>query len=262
MAVLRPLDGAIALRLVFRTRLAYVLSVVAALLGSFALNLMAQDGSVTGITGAAAATISDGPSLISCSTPFRGCEFTIGAVVALAPPCRLNSRAADVSLFCGLVLIVGSVIGFGPQTVFRSDNAGFPTVGAALVIYIGHRSALATQSLAIKPIVALGLISYSAYSVHLSLIIFYEYYSFRAITPLEGVAFAVVAVELGWAFFKIVEKLFRLNGAASPRTALPPIAFAVVSVGAVDLLGMRNGLEDRISMDAYPPNVDDEESLE
>ena len=144
--------------------------------------------------------------------PFgRAWELLIGAVLAVEIFPQLRSRlVANLLGVLGLCLIGYSVFAFSPATPFPGINALYPCVGAALLIYsgTGNRTYVA-KILSFKPIVFIGLISYSLYLWHWVIIVFTKYYLVRPLTPVETAGVVIGSVVLAGLSWKFVEMPFR-----------------------------------------------------
>lgn len=139
--------------------------------------------------------------------PARAWELMTGGLLALSVLPEIRHRfAASLLGLAGLLLIVYSVCAFSADTPFPGYNALYPCVGAALIIYTGstERSFVA-RLLSIKPLVFVGLISYSLYLWHWVLLVFARYYLIRPLTRIETavvVAAAFIAAALSWRFIE------------------------------------------------------------
>jgi hypothetical protein len=177
-------------------------------LGSFALNLMFQDGYVAILEPwpKVSELFKSGPTTIFYLSPFRVFEFMIGALIAYLPA-LLNRRMADATAVAGLAIIGASVATLSSKVLFPSWNALLPCLGAAAVIY-GGASGLSFVLLGNPVASYLGRISYSLYLIHWPLIVFYRYL-FGDITP--GVATAIVIASLASAMLmhRYIESPFR-----------------------------------------------------
>jgi peptidoglycan/LPS O-acetylase OafA/YrhL len=137
--------------------------------------------------------------------PPRAWELMMGGVLALRVLPELKNRlAANILGLTGLVLIFYSVFVFSAETPFPGYNALFPSVGAALIIFSGSgQESWAGRLLSTKPLVFVGLISYSLYLWHWVLLVFARYYLIRPLTRMEAavvIAAAFIAASLSWRF--------------------------------------------------------------
>jgi peptidoglycan/LPS O-acetylase OafA/YrhL len=151
------------------------------------------------------------PSATFYLLPTRAWEFMAGAFLAAIPGWRLSNRwlneAAGLS---GLALILYSIFFYTHQTRFPGLAAIPPCLGAALIIFSGDaKSTLVGRVLGLKPVVFVGLISYSLYLWHWPLLVFSRYIcigkqslSLRVVLLIASVALAI----LSW---KFIETPFR-----------------------------------------------------
>ena len=103
----------------------------------------------------------------------RAWELLMGTVISLGlfPRLRLVSVRNGVTLL-GIGMIGYSVLRYGPQTHFPGLAAVVPCVGSALIIGAGESgSTLVGKALTWRPMVFIGLISYSLYLWHWPVIV-------------------------------------------------------------------------------------------
>ena len=95
-------------------------------------------------------------------------ELLLGALLALeVVPAMRRRMPRELLSFAGLTLIVGSVLGLSPDSRFPGPNALYPCIGAALLVYTGLSGDSWTKRfLSTRPMVFVGLISYSLYLWH------------------------------------------------------------------------------------------------
>lgn len=142
-------------------------------------------------------------------TPFRIFEFCIGAIIVwLADATRLGRWVEELLLITGLLLIGYSVISFNQQTPFPGLYALIPCCGAALVIYAGQAH-YSGKLLCNKPVVYIGLISYSVYLIHWPLYVFYQYPSAHSLSLQEIVTLTVLTLVLAAIMYTLIETPFR-----------------------------------------------------
>jgi len=170
-------------------------------------------------------------------TYYRAWELMLGSIVAAcvdrAPTSGL-ARNGITSL--GLAMIVASVFGFDSATHFPGFAAALPTVGAALLIFGESGSGEKTWSgrlLSSRPMVFIGLISYSLYLWHWPLIGFARYFSIVDLAGWQKAAVfaaSIVCATLSWRF---VERPFRTKQVLSNRKKLFLAAFAACCLALV-----------------------------
>jgi peptidoglycan/LPS O-acetylase OafA/YrhL len=145
-------------------------------------------------------------------------ELLIGALLSLewfpAPKTPMVRHALGL---IGLALILGTILLYSPTTPFPGLAALPPCLGATLILYANTEGqTLVGRILSAKPLVWVGLISYSLYLWHWPLLAFGHYYLMRPFTPLEQAllfASALLLADLSWRF---VEWPFRRGRARPP----------------------------------------------
>lgn len=199
------------------------------------------------------ATVSYWPSFTFYLLPTRFWELLLGALLALAPPPRLRWRIFREALsILGMGLIGYAIFAFSEDTPFPGVNALAPCLGAALLIYAGRDGhAVLNQILALRPIVLIGLISYSLYLWHWPLLIFSEYYVVRDLANVEK--WIIIGASFGIAFlsWKYVELPFRGHQKALNRPQLFGAA-ATLTLAAITsglFFDISHGMPERIPVE-------------
>ena len=107
----------------------------------------------------------------------------------------LSHKAVDefLSLF-GLFLIGYATFVFDEQTPFPSLYALVPTIGTALVIIFSSKETFSGKFLGSKLLVAIGLISYSAYLWHQPLFVFARHISLEEPSKLIFAILSVISI--------------------------------------------------------------------
>jgi peptidoglycan/LPS O-acetylase OafA/YrhL len=94
-------------------------------------------------------------------------ELAIGSLVAFLPKLNKNATLA----YAGLAAILVAIFNFTDKLPEPSYYTLMPTVGTALLIVFARQTIVA-QFLSTKPLVQIGLISYSIYLIHQPLFAF------------------------------------------------------------------------------------------
>ncbi|MEI8033233.1 MAG: acyltransferase family protein [Chlorobiaceae bacterium] len=144
--------------------------------------------------------------------PTRAWELLIGSILAFGVLPKLSSASLrNVLSITGLGFIIYSVGFYTEATLFPGPNAITPVLGAWLIIYsnMGEEKAIVNKLLSVRPLVFIGLISYSLYLWHWPFVAFAKYLLFRPFNGYEsaGIIFTSLAVStLSW---KYIEQPFR-----------------------------------------------------
>jgi peptidoglycan/LPS O-acetylase OafA/YrhL len=161
--------------------------------------------------------------------PARAWELLVGGAIALGivrPPA--SAWAREALSWSGLAAVVASVFSFSPGMAFPGYLALLPCLGAgALILANTAGQTNCGRLLSARPLVAIGLISYSLYLWHWPVFVFARLASPYHIGALGHLALILIAIGLSVLSWRFVEQPFRL--AAARRGTV----FAVAGVGAL-----------------------------
>ena len=162
--------------------------------------------------------------------PFRAGELLIGALALWAVdhvPAR--GRLAEGALALGLGLIAVSVFALDETSRIPGLIALLPCLGAALALWAGAAAPIVGRALTNRPMVWIGVISYSLYLVHWPVMVFWRFVTSHAWSLPEQLALIGVCVILAWGLNRWVETPFRHMPAegAKLRPNLPFLAGTV-----------------------------------
>jgi peptidoglycan/LPS O-acetylase OafA/YrhL len=198
------------------------------------------------------------PSSAFYLLPSRAWEILLGGLLCFAPlPHRRPALFANLLAGIGMLGILLAAWAFGKETPFPGRAALLPCVGTALLIYANSwTKTWVGRVLATRPVVFVGLISYSLYLWHWPLLSFLAYLRCGApsneISRCIALAASFVLAVVSWRF---VELPFRRKDFLPRTKGLLIAAFVGVSVLLVSSLAIvrLRGLPERISpqADAY-----------
>ena len=179
--------------------------------------------------------------------PFgRAWELLVGGVCALVQV-KVSRRVGSALATLGLLGIVGSVLLLPESTPSPSVFLLPAVIGAALVVMFADGTNVAGQSLSIRPLVGLGLISYSAYLWHQPV---FALARVRLPEPPSGLTMAMLtlvvvpAAYLSWCF---VEQPFRNRRVLPLRIFAPALTLAtVLLIAGGGYLHVTRGWPDRV----------------
>jgi peptidoglycan/LPS O-acetylase OafA/YrhL len=151
------------------------------------------------------------PDFAFFQLPTRAWELLVGAILALIGRIEgLSSAAAEAFSLAGAAAVVASFMILNSNAHFPGLGAALPCFGTAAIIAAGSSQPTAVaRLLSLRPVVFVGLISYSLYLWHWPLI---SLASYRLERPLDfGEAAAVVAASfaIAVASWRYVERPFR-----------------------------------------------------
>ncbi|MEO6215937.1 MAG: acyltransferase family protein [Sphingomonas sp.] len=180
----------------------------------------------------------------------RAWEFLAGALLAASVAPRPSCRwTGDSAAGLGIALIVFAVLHLGHRSSFPGFNAVAPVLGSVLILFgteaPGSRVAHALSS---RPLVAIGLISYSLYLWHWPLIVFGSYYARHPYGAVR-IAMALLAFPIAWLSWRYIEMPFRMPRLLLSRRTL--FAGALMASAGLGLYGALIW-----SADGFPGRVD------
>lgn len=188
------------------------------------------------------------PSANFYLAPSRAWELFVGSMIALGIVPQLRSKITrELGAAAGLLMVIYSAIHYTVLTPFPGVSALIPCLGAGLVIASGIRhpelgigqfkSTFTANLLSLRPVVFVGLISYSLYLWHWPVIVFQTisprlsgWHPLIPLLPFLSIAHAYiverlliivgVSVLLATLSWKFIERPFRSGVLAMPRIAL------------------------------------------
>lgn len=175
--------------------------------------------------------------------PLRAWEFIVGGVLPfLVPMLRtLSTKTLSLLMLAGFALILVAIFGFDHSTPFPSWRALVPVFGAGLVIVCGlaHRDLPLVSWIASRPVLAIGLLSYSWYLWHWPLMAFARIYNFGTLSLGWGLGMALLSLVLAALTYRLLElpiKQWRIR--TRPHLGMKPILAGIM--GCV-LIGFGGG---------------------
>jgi peptidoglycan/LPS O-acetylase OafA/YrhL len=179
------------------------------------------------------------PSFVYYMLPTRAGELLTGAILAWfvsrQNEASIGELANQALATIGLVLIIGSLYLLSDEVVFPGFLAVPATLGAAALIYSGWAgSTWVSGVLVIRPIVWVGLVSYSAYLWHWPILAFLRYGQVE-ITSAVAILFFVSTLTLAWLSYRYIETPFRKSNRPVLEVflrqyAVPAMLLAMVAV--------------------------------
>jgi peptidoglycan/LPS O-acetylase OafA/YrhL len=212
------------------------------------------------------------PSFVYYMLPSRAGELLLGALLALAVlhgiEKNIPAKAVMPMATVGLLLVAVSLFVLNEEMVFPGMTALPPTLGATLLILAGHcADNRVSRLLQLKPLVAVGLLSYSAYLWHWPLLAFYRY-GHAELGAGAALAIFGLTFVLAWLSYRLIERPARASQAPAlklvfmqyliPAYLIGSIALAVIYLDGFDIRWqtIRDSFSDAASAEvvAVPPS--------
>lgn len=140
--------------------------------------------------------------------PFRAWELLLGSLLAVKAIPTVHGCAADACSWAGTALLAFSIWGLSSSSIFPGWTAALPCLGAACLIHAGPQATV-NRALAFRPMVGVGLISYSLYLWHWPLLSFGAYVAMRPLQIDEAAIAVAMAFLAAWLSYVYVERPFR-----------------------------------------------------
>jgi peptidoglycan/LPS O-acetylase OafA/YrhL len=183
--------------------------------------------------------------------PARAWELATGAALALWLP-ALTSRRPVVGALCswvGLAAVIAAAVVLHKEMAFPGHLAVAPVFGTALIILGGHLAPQnpAQRFLSTRPMVLVGLLSYSWYLWHWPLLSLTRAYELEAHDPVRDVGVALVSLLVAYGSYRFVENPIRYGRPGPFRRNGPTLAAGAVASLAICLpagaLMLRSGAD-------------------
>jgi len=153
------------------------------------------------------------PSASFYLLPTRIWELGVGALLAQGLVRTEAPRALRESIGAlGLIAVLAPVFLYDSSTVFPGIASLPPVLGAGMLIWAGTTGPVwASRLLSLRPMVWIGMISYSLYLWHWPIMAFVRNRLFTVeLEPMWQVATILASVLAGWISWRIVERPFRV----------------------------------------------------
>ena len=139
--------------------------------------------------------------------PYRFWELEIGVILALGASTwiRREGWLAQFVAAIGLIMILYAVLVFDETVPFPSVWALIPVMGTAFIIAAAGPRNLVGKLLGWRPLVGLGLISYSAYLWHQPLFVFMRFRINEGMTPQTYFGLILLTFVLAYFTWRFVE---------------------------------------------------------
>ncbi len=167
--------------------------------------------------------------------PTRAWELGLGVLCALWER-KMGPKESNVLAGLGLVLIAMSIFLFDDLTPMPSVYGLLPVGGTAMIILFAGQGNLIAKLLSIRPVIMVGLISYSAYLWHQPMFAFTRLRFGDDATTLVFLGLSIASLVMGYISWRFVERPFR----AGPHTLVKSqgMIFALAIGGLISLIAI------------------------
>jgi len=185
--------------------------------------------------------------------PTRGWELLAGCALAVRETTKSAVKTptgpfAQTAGLLGLVLLLFPVFLYDDSTPFPGLHALPSVLGTLLVLRFAREGTIAKGFLAATPLVAIGLVSYSAYLWHQPVLALARTISLNEVPDWGRALLLLFSFLLAWASWRFVEKPFRRRDFLTSRQVwifAGSFSLGFLAVGTA--LWASKGLPDRLS---------------
>ena len=225
----------------------YILPIIAILcLGSFGLSVWGS---------------SQFPSASFYFLPMRAWELGAGAMLALyfsnkkRPDVWKKSLKMDLFSLTGLVAILGASLFFDEFTPFPSFYAALPVFGAIVIIWSGYEhTTIVSRLLSLRPIVFIGLISYSLYLWHWIALVFLRSLTLEMPSTLDISIAMLLAIFASIASYYFIETPTRNRELLSNKKLVyGSLVTAVILISIGLAIHLSGGVKERMDIEFVTP---------
>jgi peptidoglycan/LPS O-acetylase OafA/YrhL len=142
--------------------------------------------------------------------PSRGWELLAGAIMAALPRPQMKRAGSEVLSALGLILVMVPMWIYDRETAFPGPAALPPVLGAVMLLCAGGAT-YAGRILSWRPLVGVGLISYSLYLWHWPLVVFAREVTFE-LTVAWKFSLLAASTVIAWLSWRWIETPFRSGG--------------------------------------------------
>lgn len=194
------------------------------------------------------------PDMAFYLLPSRAWELTMGGLVTFYNRERLDKvTKGSLEYLCykalpllGLFLVIHSMLFIGHNVQHPSFLTLLPVIGSCLFLMFAHKGEASTDILSLKPIVYIGLISYSLYLWHQPIFVFFRFIKHDYFRYEQFILLTLISLILAWATYKFVENVYRKHRQSKYLYFLPLVA--TVSLVFWGQLVIKNkGFPDRLT---------------
>jgi len=164
------------------------------------------------------------PTLAFFLLPTRVWEFMVGALAAmlvLSPYSHTINKykfVAQAASLLGLAMIIYAIFVFKKSFVYPGYWALIPVFGTVLLLIFCTKQCVVAAVLGAKPLVGIGLISYSAYLWHQPLFAFSRLRELEPLTLSISWILIFLSFGLGYLTWRFVEPIWRIKTSAPRRS--------------------------------------------
>lgn len=178
------------------------------------------------------------PDMAFYLLPSRAWELILGGLTTFYNRNRLPmATEGSLEKVCykglplfGLFLIVHSMLFVGHEVQHPSFLTLFPVLGTCLFLMFSHKGEASSDLLSIKPIVYIGLVSYSLYLWHQPVFVFFRLIKHDYFRYEQFALLMVISLLLATLTYRFIESVYRKKGLNRYALSLPLVSVLLLGL--------------------------------
>lgn len=200
------------------------------------------------------------PSFNYLMLPTRFWELSVGSLLALylsqSDRPTVSIRSKNFASLLGSILVLVAIISFDEQVPYPSLYTTIPILGVSLLILFADPQTLVGRLLSLKPVVQIGLVSYSAYLWHQVLFALAKHRSISPLTSSEFLLLSTLTLVLAYVTWLLVEQPFRKRQRFGRAMIFGSSAALLLSFGVFGVVGhLNDGFPNRLPADVAKAHI-------
>lgn len=185
--------------------------------------------------------------------PARGWELLAGSLCALlarrTTMVTPRDGVAHALATLGLVSISVSLFAIDASTASPFPVPALAVIGTCLIIISSEHATVVRALLSVRPLVGIGLISYSAYLWHQPILVFARHRQLEKLSELQVLVLLSLTLTVAWFSWKWIEQPIRRKAVVAGRGIWVLVAVSTVGLAVLGAAGRL------VSLDARPPGA-------
>jgi hypothetical protein len=183
--------------------------------------------------------------------PPRAWELLLGGMIAIPIKLPNNKFLLNCTSSLGAAMVTASIFLYDKSTPFPGTAALLPCVGTALIILPNSlNQTLVGKVLSFKPLVYIGLISYSLYLWHWPILVYAKYLTPGDLSFKLRIMLIILSIFAAYISWRFIEKPFRKRKILKSRSAI--LLFAILAISVLIIVGFSiyksQGIESRFPL--------------
>ena len=168
----------------------------------------------------------------------RAWELLFGVIVMILAPacaCRCSANVRETLATFGMIAVLGSIVLFHRSTDVPGLPTLIPVIGTGLILVFAETGTIVARALSVRPLVIVGLLSYSAYLWHQPLLAFARIYWLGPLPRAQNAMLITIALALAAPTWLWVEQPLRRMQRIPARAVFLVVTFVTAVISATGI---------------------------